>query len=139
MRFWDASAVIPLCVTERQSGRIRDLLRQDTDMIVWWAVRVECATALARLRRSGKLGSSEEEAANATLGTLSDVWHEVLPGSRLRSHALRLLRLHELRASDALQLAAAIEWAGFPSVGELVTLDHRLAEAARLEGFSVLP
>ena len=139
MRFWDASAVVPLCVTESESERIRDLLRQDTDMIVWWAVRVECASALAGLRRSGQLGRSDDEAANAVLSGLSDAWHEVLPGSRVRRHALRLLRLHELRASDALQLAAATEWAGFPPVGEIVTLDRRLAEAARLEGFAVLP
>jgi predicted nucleic acid-binding protein len=46
---------------------------------------------------------------------------------------------HPLRAADALQLGAAIVAAeGDPSSLELVTLDHRLAEAAQREGFPVL-
>ena len=46
---------------------------------------------------------------------------------------------HPLRAADALQLGAALVAAdGDPQSLELVTLDNRLAEAARLEGFSVL-
>jgi predicted nucleic acid-binding protein len=50
-----------------------------------------------------------------------------------------LLRVHVLKAADALQLAAARVWAGDVADGELVTLDERLALAARLEGFRVLP
>jgi predicted nucleic acid-binding protein len=62
----------------------------------------------------------------------------------VRSYAFRVLRVHQLRAADALQLAAALVWAGTPATGpspvaEIVTLDGRLAEAARLEGLSVLP
>lgn len=54
---------------------------------------------------------------------------------------MRMLRVHALRAADALPLAAAITWAGSPPFegAELVTLDGRLAEAAALEGFRVLP
>ena len=58
------------------------------------------------------------------------------PGLRVREQAIRLLRLHLLRSADALQLAAALEWAGIPPQGPFVTLDDRLAEAARREGFS---
>jgi hypothetical protein len=49
---------------------------------------------------------------------------------------LRLLRVHPLRAAGALQLAAALEWAGAPPDGELVTFDERLREAAVREGFA---
>jgi predicted nucleic acid-binding protein len=54
---------------------------------------------------------------------------------------MRLLRIHALRAADAIQLAAALEWTGpLPdSSATLVTLDRKLAEAADLEGFTVLP
>jgi predicted nucleic acid-binding protein len=47
--------------------------------------------------------------------------------------------VHPLRAADALQLAAALVWAGSPAVGEMVVLDRRLREAARLEGLRPLP
>ena len=43
-----------------------------------------------------------------------------------------------MRAADALQLAAALVATGErPGDLPFVTLDHRLAEAARREGFSV--
>ncbi len=58
----------------------------------------------------------------------------------MRDQAGRLLRLHPLRAADALQLAAAIIACEHqPESLPLVTLDQRLAEAARREGFAVLP
>lgn len=44
------------------------------------------------------------------------------------------------RAADALQLAAAlIACDEQPSLPPFVALDHRLADAARREGFRVLP
>ena len=49
------------------------------------------------------------------------------------------LRVHPLRAADALQLAAAFAAAERrPTSLELVTLDDRLADAVRKEGFVVL-
>jgi hypothetical protein len=50
-----------------------------------------------------------------------------------------VLLVHDLRAADALQLAAAIEAAeGRPRGLGFVTLDLRLADAARREGFRVI-
>ncbi len=49
------------------------------------------------------------------------------------------LRVHPLRAADALQLAAAFAAAERrPASLEIVTLDDRLANAAQKEGFAVL-
>jgi predicted nucleic acid-binding protein len=46
--------------------------------------------------------------------------------------------VHPLRAADALQLAAAVVAAeGIPASLSIVTLDERLAAAARREGFVV--
>ncbi len=48
------------------------------------------------------------------------------------------LRLHRLRAADALQLAAALMAASEdPSALEFVVSDERLSQAARAEGFRV--
>lgn len=138
MRFWDASAVVPLLLDQPATPRCQALLEEDPDVVIWWATTVECASALARLRREGILTEAEEAAATARLESLRRGWYEMLPGDAVRAQALRALRLHPLRAADALQLAAALEWAGAPSAGAMVTLDDRLASAAAREGFSVL-
>ncbi len=58
----------------------------------------------------------------------------------LRERALRLLSSHHLRAADSLQLAAALVWAREQPRGRVfISLDSRLGEAARREGFTVLP
>jgi predicted nucleic acid-binding protein len=52
--------------------------------------------------------------------------------------AIRFLRVHSLHAADALQLAAGFLAAERrPASAEIVTLDDRLAAAARKEGFAV--
>ena len=138
MRFWDASAVVPLLVEQPLSARALQLLAEDPDVVVWWSTPVECASAVARLRREGVLPDGVERDALATIDLLRSGWHEILPGEALRVQALRVLRLHPLRAADALQLAAALEWAGAPASSELVCFDARFGTAAEREGFRVL-
>ena len=66
-------------------------------------------------------------------------WHEIDPSDGIREAALRFLRVHPLRAADALQLAAAFVAAERrPPSLEVVTLDDRLAAAARREGFTLI-
>jgi uncharacterized protein len=66
-------------------------------------------------------------------------WHEIEPSEIIRENALRFLRVHPLRAADALQLAAAfIAAERRPSSLEVVTLDDCLAQAARKEGFELI-
>lgn len=109
-------------------------------MAVWWAARVECISALARRSREGVLGTTGEEHARRALGMLAGSWSEILPTDRLRTLAERLLAVHPIRAADALQLAAALQWcAGEPIGRPFVCLDQRLREAARREGFVLLP
>lgn len=108
-------------------------------MLAWWAAETECVSAIARLARDAVLDAEEVDNALTTLDDLQSAWSEVLPGSLVRSYARRLLRVHDLRAAHALQLAAAVVSAEHhPAQLPLVTLDRRLAKAARLEGFPVL-
>jgi predicted nucleic acid-binding protein len=139
MRFWDASALVPLCVDQPESSRIKALLDSDGVMAVWWGSVVECWSAFARLRREGLFSIDDEDAARELLQTLQDSWIEILPSEDVRTHAGRLLRLHAVRSADALQLAAALVWAGDPPSGEVVVLDRRLHEAVRLEGLTARP
>ncbi len=40
MRFWDASAVVPLIVEEPMAGSMKDLLKGDPEIVVWWAASI---------------------------------------------------------------------------------------------------
>ena len=140
MRFWDASAVVALCVEEETTQAVRDMVASDSAMAVWWATPVEAASAFARLRRMGGIEVAEEQAARDLIAEYRGIWTEMQPSAALRERAMRLLSVHELRAADSLQLAAAVGWAGDAREGqEFVCLDGRLSEAARREGFRVLP
>jgi predicted nucleic acid-binding protein len=139
VKFWDASAIVPLLVAESATRSMQTLARRDPDMLAWWGSRVECASALARLERDALLDRKDAALAFDRLKQLADAWHEVEPSEILRENALRFLRVHPLRAADALQLAAAFVAAERrPSSLEVVTLDERLADAARKEGFELI-
>ena len=140
MRYWDSSALLPLIVQEHATGVVQSLLQDDRDVLTWWASRVQAASALSRLGREGALKGAGLETAFTRLGSLARTWDEVLPTDAVREQAIRVLRLHPLRAADALQLAAALVASEQrPSSLPLVTLDSRLREAAVREGFAVHP
>lgn len=136
MKFWDASAIVPLLVAEATTAALQRRAREDPGLLVWWATPVECASAISRLERDGALSAAASIAAFERLTRLAGGWHEVDPSDAVRETAIRFLRVHPLRAADALQLAAAFLAAERrPPSLEIVTLDDRLADAARKEGF----
>jgi uncharacterized protein len=139
MRFWDSSALVPLLAAEPVSRPVLALYTQDLEAVVWWSTPVECASAIARLERDEALSAQDAAEAFARLDALAASWLQVEPSDELRETARRLLRVHPLRAADALQLAAAFAAAERrPSTMTFVTLDDRLRTAAAKEGF-VLP
>ena len=117
-------------------GRSHAALRRSPQR---WGTEVECASAIARLERDGALEDAAVTEAFDRLTQLAGAWHEVEPNDGVREAAVRFLRVHPLRAADALQLAAAFVAAEQqpPSLA-LITLDDRLAAAARKEGFAVV-
>ncbi|MFP4566928.1 MAG: type II toxin-antitoxin system VapC family toxin [Spirochaetaceae bacterium] len=136
MNYWDSSAIVPLLVEEERTDRSAALLRGDRDIVTWWLSKVECASALNRLRRDDAFSEEQLGESLALLDTLSSGWIEVQPGARLRATALRLLRVHSLKAADAMQLAAAVAIAETDrSMLPFVTYDDRLSRAAQREGF----
>ena len=42
MKFWDASAIVPLLIAEPTTRRVQALASRDPDMLVWWGSEVEC-------------------------------------------------------------------------------------------------
>jgi hypothetical protein len=139
VRYWDSSAIISLLVTEANSPSRSSLLEEDPQVVTWWASRVECASGLNRLCREQSLDEKGLIQALGNLEAFCEACLEVLPSEEVRKRALRLLRVHPLRAADALQLAAALAAAHEdPSSLSLVTGDDQLRQAAEKEGFAVL-
>lgn len=139
MRFWDTSGIVPLLLDQEATPSVSELLLEDPEIVAWWGTPVECASAAARLRREGRLTPNEERSVLDLLAQLRESWLEVLPSDEVQALAMRLLRVHPLKAADALQLAAARVWHPSGTEAAFVTFDERLALAARLEGFRILP
>ncbi len=135
--YWDASALVPLCIHEDASRLARIQLRRYTP-VIWWGSCVEVHSAICRLRRVKEITSNEQQGAVARLLMLSRGWNEILPSDDLRDLAMQLLDQHALRAADSLQLAAALIWCGQrPAKRNFICGDRRLSEAAEALGFSV--
>lgn len=140
MKFWDSSAIIPLCLEEQFSETVRLLAQEDGDLAAWWGTSVECVSSFARLRREGIITHDSEQTVRNLIDQLAKCWAEVTPSEEVRTTARRLLLRHSLRAADALQLAAALVWAANkPDDLGFVCLDKRLRDAARAEGFLLYP
>jgi predicted nucleic acid-binding protein len=138
VRFWDSSALVPLLVEEELSASIRELYLDEEGAITWWSTPVECVSAIARLEREDRLSPQAATESLGRLDALARHWHRIEPVDAVLETARRLLRVHPLKAADALQLAAAVLASeGRPSTLELVCLDDRLVVAAQREGFPV--
>jgi uncharacterized protein len=136
--FWDTSAVVPLLVTESTSPAITELARVST-LLVWWGTPVECLSAIARREGDETLTPEAADQARRRLSLLRESWSEILPSEQVRENAERALLRHPLRAADALQLGAALRWAeNNPRGHRFHSLDGRLTEAARREGFELV-
>ena len=107
MRFWDASAIVPLLVAEPTTRRLQAIAARDSDMLVWWGSAVECVSALARLQRAAALDAKGMALASSRLTQLANSWHEIEPSETVRESAMRFLRVHLLRAAD---------WVVFPDM-----------------------
>jgi len=139
VKYWDASGIVPLLVEEASTADRQRILDSDPVVVTWWATRVECASALGRLRREDSLDEEGYRAALRRLATYASSWAEVEPSAAVRRTALRLLRVHPLRAADALQLAAALVAAhGDPTTLAFISGDARLSAAADIEGFPIV-
>lgn len=138
MRFWDSSALVPLLVYETVSDELLELYATG-DVITWWGSDIECVSAIARLERLDQLGAPETKEALERLRRLAESWHLIDATESVKELSKRLLRVHDLRAADSLQLAAAVTAAEQRPVSlEFVCRDQRLALAAEREGFPTL-
>src|SRR5262245_38725764 len=105
-------------------------------MVLWTLTSVEVVSAFRRLVREQALEEAGARVAERRLDRLVQTCHMVVDVPGVKRLATRLLRVHSLRAFDALQLGAALLWVeGHPGGRTLHTLDRRLGDAAEREGF----
>ena len=133
--FWDTSAIIRICVPGQASSQAKVLLRTHAP-VVWWAARVEIRSALERLKADGNISVAGYLASRQRLDLLLASWREIQPTDLVRDLACAQLERFRLRASDALQLAAALVWSKQkPKERLFVCNDRRLSHAAEEAGF----
>ena len=133
--FWDASALVPLCVRQGMTPRAIALYKTQ-DAVVWWATPVEIASALARLMRMKQLDSRDWARASKLAQRLADSWSVIQPSDALRATSIQPVDRYDLRAADSFQLAAALEWCEYAPQGRVfLTADQKLRDAALLSGF----
>jgi predicted nucleic acid-binding protein len=138
--FWDSSALVPAILPGQASTVLLALLGSDRQKTIWWACPVECQSAVFRRHRQEPLPAQLLGDAMRRLADVLSSSDVVPPTTTLRQRAGRLLGAHPLRAGDALQLAAALLSSDdAPQEEAFVCLDARLRDAARREGFAVLP
>ena len=139
MRYWDASALVPIFLEEAATPEVQSWQAGDPGVTTWMMTRIEVVSAIARRKRERPELAVLWNRAIRDVHEAASMWIEISDGAAARFHAERIIMKHSLRAADALQLGAALVAAdGEPQSLELVTLDRRLAEAARHEGFLVL-
>ena len=135
--FWDASALIPLCVFQIQTPQAR-VLYLNHAVVVWWTTPVEIVSGLTRLKRMSEIDQDEFLIGKQRALDLARIWVPIEPASSIATRACSLLELYPLRAAEALQLSAALDACeDKPQSNVFITADQRLADAARQSGFSV--
>jgi predicted nucleic acid-binding protein len=135
LAFWDTSALVPLCAHQGITPRVIALYGS-YGVVVWWATPVEIASALRRLVRMKQLASDDWATSRRLAVDLAESWRVVQPSNSLRAKATQLVEGYDLKAADALQLAAALGWCEGAAQGRVfLAADQRLREAAALSGF----
>jgi len=140
VRFWDSSALVALHVEQTHTSALRRAYDEDPLVLAWLLSDVEIRSALCRMGRDGRMSGEDLGEATTRVESFWKGVHVVTVVDAAKVRAKRLLEVHPLSAGDALQLGAALAVAvDDPLEWEFVTLDARLATAARREGFAVIP
>lgn len=120
--YLDSSALVKLAIEEPESGALRRYLRRRRPLVSSALARTEVIRALLLEGEDG-LARGRAVLASVDLVRIND---RVL-------NAAGVLQPPELRSLDALHLATAEQLGR--DLGQIVTYDERMTEAARLLGF----
>ena len=141
--FLDTSALVKLYVREAGTAQmIRLATRSDEPRLIILSLsRVELRSAIRRRVRSRELSQENAAAALALFGEhLTSVFVVQPVAEAVLERALAIIDAYDLRAYDAIQLAACLAQA-WPEADGLVTFvsaDRRLLAVAEAAGLSIL-
>jgi predicted nucleic acid-binding protein len=134
--FLDASALAKRYVVEPGTERVRQLFRRRVDIAVARLSEVEVTSALVRRMKAGDIDPDDAEAHLAALTADLAACDVVELRAPVVDSACALVRLHALRAYDAVQLASALRVRGRRALTFLCA-DGELADAAIAEKLRV--
>jgi predicted nucleic acid-binding protein len=134
--FLDASALAKRYLVERGTDRIRQLFKRNPTIAIARISEVEVASALVRRMNAGDLDLEDTEAHLAALSHDLELFEVVEIRKPVITGARELVRVHGLRAYDAVQLAAALRARGGGALTFLCA-DGELADAAEAEELRV--
>jgi predicted nucleic acid-binding protein len=135
--YLDASVILPALITERSSAAVEAFLRaQHGALCVSPFAAAEVASALSRMARTGERSVADALALLADF----DTWRAVATHNiDLQSVDVRLADIFVRRFDLKLRTPDALHAAICRRTGDrLVTLDNRLADAARELGIDVV-
>jgi hypothetical protein len=136
MVFVDASALVKRYVRERHSVAVRRVVAAGPIAVSRFS-EVEVPSALARLVRERRLSPRTRDRAIAAFVIDVTAWHVVEITPDVTALARALLRRHDLRAGDAIQLASAVWLRQSVSLSGVLAFDTRFTTAAHAEHFLV--
>lgn len=137
--FWDTSALIPVFFKEDSSKILSNLFVERVENVIWDLTPIEIFSALCRRQRQKEISTEEFDRAWRAWQLIESKVYQVRSYESVKDRAVRILRIHPLKAADAMQLAAALVSTKEISQGHyFFTLDRSLCEAANKEGFSVI-
>jgi uncharacterized protein len=131
--FLDASALVKRYMNEAGSDLVEEILSASSSLGLCVTCLPEVVSGLCRLRREGKLSARQYGESKLALvrdledSTIINITEQVV------ARAVELLERWPLRASDALHVACAAEWAA----DLFVSADERQCKAARGYGLRV--
>jgi predicted nucleic acid-binding protein len=137
--YLDASALVKLYVEEARSPVVADEIERATAVATARISYAEARAAFARLRREGRLSAL---GLQRLVRDLDAEWPslevvEITDGLVRRAGALA--ERHDLRAYDAIQLAAGLELRRAGARTAFAAFDRKLNRAARREGLELAP
>jgi len=138
--YFDSSALVKMLVSEEESAATLALASSVEQVATVAISRAEVAAALAQAARVGRLGRAAALGAHRRFLRDRPDLIEVPVDAALIARAEQLVWDHELRAYDAVQLAAALSLqAALQGKVVLASFDRRLLQAGARAGLEVWP
>lgn len=140
--FFDSSALVKRYLLEEGTRTVLELIESGEPLVVSRLALVEIASTAARRVKSGDISGDQCDSLLQVLEEEFRTRFDVIElGGAAITRGVDLIRVHALRAADAIQLSCALMAAGGSRTGSefvFVSSDGELNAAAEAEDLTVL-